>query len=79
MPYDIAAKIYDETNGFNYRYMGTNPAIAIEAINTILHLRFAWLSIIQGENSCTITGYPCGAKRCGCEAEQDLLLKEFRP
>lgn len=78
MPYDIAAKIYDETNGFGY-LRRPDTAVAVEAADTILHLRFAWLSIIQGENSCTITGYPCGAKRCGCEAEQDLLLKEFRP
>lgn len=39
-------------------------------------LRAAWLRVIQGENACVVTGQPCHAKRCGCKAEQDMLIKE---
>jgi hypothetical protein len=40
-------------------------------------LAAAWLRVIQTENSCSPTGQPCDAKRCGCKAEQDLLVKEY--
>ena len=39
-------------------------------------LRRAWLRVIQSENSCLATGQACAAKRCGCEAEQLLLIEE---
>jgi hypothetical protein len=39
-------------------------------------LRGAWLRVIQAENSCEATGKPCNAKRCGCKAEQDMLIKD---
>lgn len=38
-------------------------------------LRAAWLRAIQAENACVITGDPCGAKRCGCAAEQEVLIR----
>jgi hypothetical protein len=39
----------------------------------IERLRRGWLKVIQIENSCAATGQPCDAKRCGCEAERELL------
>ena len=39
-------------------------------------LREAWLDVIQSENACRRTGKPCDAKRCGCAAEQEMLIKE---
>ena len=39
-------------------------------------LRRGWLRIIQMENSCPVTGGGCLAKRCGCLAEQELLMQE---
>ena len=39
-------------------------------------LRYAWLRVIQAENSCAITGRPCDARRCGCDAEQEMLIRE---
>lgn len=41
-------------------------------------LREAWLRVIQSENSCAVTGAPCAAKRCGCAAEQEMLIQEAR-
>lgn len=38
----------------------------------------AWLRVIQTENSCKPTGAPCDAKRCGCVAEQQMLIEEYR-
>lgn len=38
----------------------------------------AWLRVIQTENSCKPTGAPCDAKRCGCSAEQEMLIEEYR-
>jgi hypothetical protein len=38
----------------------------------------AWLRVIQAENTCAVTGSPCHAKRCGCAAEQDMLIREAR-
>jgi hypothetical protein len=39
-------------------------------------LRGAWLRVIQAENNCAVTGRPCDAKRCGCQAEQEMLIRE---
>lgn len=47
-----------------------------EALDEIDRLRRGWLRVIQQENSCTATGQPCAAKRCGCHAEQEMLVKE---
>ena len=41
-------------------------------------LRAAWLRVIQAENACVVTGKPCDAKRCGCAAEQEMLIQEAR-
>lgn len=41
-------------------------------------LRAAWLRVIQAENTCAATGKPCHAKRCGCQAEQEMLIQEAR-
>lgn len=41
-----------------------------------VRLRRAWLSVIQAENSCPATGGGCLAKRCGCQAEMEMLLNE---
>jgi hypothetical protein len=42
-------------------------------------LALAWLRVIQAENSCAVTGKPCReAKRCGCQAEQDMLIQEAK-
>jgi hypothetical protein len=58
---------------------------ANEELNHALHamradrdrLAAAWLRVIQAENSCVPpTGKPCDAKRCGCKAEQDMLIKD---
>lgn len=38
----------------------------------------AWLRVIQTENSCKPTGAPCHAQRCGCSAEQEMLIEEYR-
>lgn len=38
----------------------------------------AWLRVIQEENSCPPTGKPCDAVRCGCAAEQEMLIREAR-
>ena len=38
----------------------------------------AWLYVIQTENSCQPTGAPCKAKRCGCQAEQEMLIREWK-
>ena len=40
------------------------------------HLRRAWLGAIQAENGCVPSGAACPAKRCGCLAEQSLLIRE---
>ena len=39
-------------------------------------LREAWLRVIQSENTCAVSGHPCDAKRCGCLAEQEMLMRE---
>lgn len=36
----------------------------------------AWLRVIQAENTCGVTGKPCDAVRCGCAAEQEMLIRE---
>ncbi len=41
-------------------------------------IRRAWLRVIQEENSCPPTGGGCFAKRCGCVAEQQMLIDEYR-
>lgn len=41
-------------------------------------MQAAWLRVIQAENSCVVTGQPCGAVRCGCAAEQEMLIREAR-
>ena len=38
----------------------------------------AWLRVIQTENSCKPTGAPCHVERCGCVAEQQMLIEEYR-
>jgi len=38
--------------------------------------REPWLRVIQTDNSCDPTGRPCGAKRCGCDAELDTLARD---
>ena len=38
--------------------------------------RSAWLRVIQAENTCGVTGKPCDAVRCGCAAEQEMLIME---
>jgi hypothetical protein len=42
----------------------------------VVLLRRAWLRVIQAENSCLATGQVCAAKRCGCAAEQSMLIEE---
>lgn len=49
---------------------------AVDAEETLRDMRRGWLRVIQQENSCVVTGQPCGAKRCGCFAEQELLMRE---
>lgn len=39
-------------------------------------IRSAWLRVIQAENACVVTGTPCDAVRCGCAAEQEMLIRE---
>jgi len=41
-----------------------------------MRLQRGWLRVIQAENSCAVTGRPCDAKRCGCEAEREILANE---
>ena len=47
-----------------------------EAAAEIERLRRGWLKVIQTENHCAVTGLPCKAKRCGCEAEREMLADE---
>ena len=47
-----------------------------EAPAEIDRLRRGWLKVIQTENQCAATGRPCPAKRCGCEAEREMLADE---
>lgn len=46
------------------------------AVAEAVRLRAAWLRVIQAENACAVTGQPCDAKRCGCAAEQAMLVRE---
>jgi ethanolamine ammonia-lyase small subunit len=39
-------------------------------------IRRAWLRVIQEQNSCPPTGQPCAAKRCGCQGEQEILIRD---
>jgi hypothetical protein len=40
-------------------------------------IKAAWLFVIQAENSCAVFGVPCrGGGKCGCAAEQEMLLRE---
>lgn len=39
-------------------------------------MRRGWLVTIQAENSCPATGNGCLAKRCGCVAEMEMLMRE---
>lgn len=41
-------------------------------------LRAGWLRVIQTENGCHATGAPCHAERCGCAAEQEILIREAK-
>lgn len=41
-------------------------------------MQAAWLHVIQAENTCGVTGKPCDAVRCGCAAEQEMLIREAR-
>lgn len=47
-----------------------------ELIAVAERLRGGWLRAIQKENSCAVTGHPCAAGRCGCQAGQDALAQE---
>jgi hypothetical protein len=47
-----------------------------EANAQVARLRRGWLTTIQIENSCDGSGAPCGAKRCGCVEEMEMLLRE---
>lgn len=49
---------------------------ACAQVAEIRRLRRAWLRVIQQENSCPATGDGCSAKRCGCAAEQEMLIRE---
>lgn len=49
---------------------------ACAQVAEIGRLRRAWLRVIQQENSCPATGDGCSAKRCGCAAEQEMLIRE---
>jgi hypothetical protein len=37
--------------------------------------RRAWLRVIQEENGCVASGVPCSSTRCGCVAEQAILIE----
>lgn len=50
---------------------------AVDAEEALRDMRRGWLSVIQQENSCAPTGEKCGAKRCGCAAEQETLINEW--
>lgn len=39
-------------------------------------MQAAWLRVIQAENTCGVTGAACDAVRCGCAAEQEMLIRE---
>ena len=41
-------------------------------------MQAAWMRVIQAENTCGVTGKPCDAVRCGCSAEQEMLIEEAR-
>jgi hypothetical protein len=49
---------------------------AVDAEKALRDMRRGWLRVIQSENSCPATGGGCLAKRCGCLAEQELLMQE---
>lgn len=51
-------------------------ALLEDAADEIERLRAAWLRVIQAENTCGVTGRPCDARRCGCAAEQEMLIRE---
>jgi hypothetical protein len=38
-------------------------------------IRRAWLRVIQEENGCVASGVSCSPGRCGCVAEQAILIK----
>ena len=73
-------------NGAEYVRTFATPPIQHEAAAEIERLaaerdllRRAWLGVIQAENSCaslSVIGKPCDAKRCGCAAEQEMLIRE---
>lgn len=42
----------------------------------VLKLHRLCLTLIQTENSCPATGGGCLAKRCGCQAEMEMLINE---
>lgn len=49
---------------------------ACAQVAEIGRLRRGWLRAIQQENSCETTGQPCGAKRCACVEERELLAND---
>lgn len=49
---------------------------AVDAEEALRDMRRGWLRVIQAENSCPATGGGCLAKRCGCVAEQEMLMRE---
>lgn len=61
-----------EMNGMN----GEGQAFLRALLGERDRLRRGWLRIIQLENSCPATGGGCLAKRCGCLAEQEMLMQE---
>lgn len=50
--------------------------LADGAVAALILVRRAWLRVIQAENSCAVTGRSCDAERCGCAAEQMMLIRE---
>ena len=49
---------------------------AVDAEEMLRDMRRGWLRVIQQENSCPATGGGCLAKRCGCVAEMEMLVRE---
>ena len=49
---------------------------AVDAEEMLRDMRRGWLRVIQAENSCPATGGGCLAKRCGCVAEMEMLMRE---
>lgn len=75
---DLVARLRAIDEDAMYEMPATTKATVEEAAAEIERLRGAWLRVIQSENSCAVIGAPCNAKRCGCAAEQEMLIQEAR-